>query len=268
MEQIITCIIIDDEPLGQELIEKYIGRIPSLKLLGKLDNAIEALDLVDRLRPSLIFLDVNLPEMSGIEFIRTFNAYKPQIILTTAYSEHAVEGFEYDVTDFILKPVTFDRFVRGINKAKERLNTLSNFKIASSGGGDKDTDTETARPKPVAAEQGGDHPVRLENRQLLVKENKKFINISIDDIHLVEGMKDYLKIHVKGKMIITHMTMGRMEEMLPASDFLRVNRSFIVRKSAVKTISGNIIELLNNLEVPIGIKYRDVIKELMDKGSL
>jgi two-component system, LytTR family, response regulator len=264
MEQTITCVIIDDEPLGQELIEKYISRIPSLKLLGKLDNAIDALDLVDRLRPLLVFLDVNLPEMTGIEFIRTFNAYKPQIILTTAYSEHAVEGFEYDVTDFILKPVTFDRFVRAINKAKERLTTVATITNT----GLVEANAESIRLRSNTTEQGGDHPGRLENRQLLVKENKKFINVSIDDIHLVEGMKDYLKIHTKGKMIITHMTMARMEEILPGSDFLRVNRSFIVRKSAVKAISGNIIELFNNQEVPIGIKYKDVIRDLMDKGSL
>lgn len=265
MEQIISCVIIDDEPLGQELIEKYIKRIPSLKLLAKWDNAIEALDQVDRLKPHLIFLDVNMPEMTGIEFIRTFNSYKPQIVLTTAYSEYAIQGFEYDVSDFILKPVTFERFARAINKVKERLanvqpKTSSPDNTAEAVAGDA---VASVGLQPATGASSG-----MQNRQLLIKENKKFINISIEDIFVVEGMKDYLKIHTKGKVIITHMTMGKMEETLPASDFLRVNRSFIVRKSAVKAINGNMIELLNNQEVPIGIKYRDIIKNLMDKGAL
>ena len=263
MEQVISCVIIDDEPLGQELIEKYINRIPSLKLIAKWYNAIDALDQVERLRPSLVFLDVNMPEMTGIEFIRTFTSYKPQIVLTTAYSEYAIEGFEYDVTDFILKPVTFERFARAINKVRERL-ALAQKPPA----GGKDRAGEGVET-PAADAPGIFQPaMEAKNRQLLIKENKKFINISIDDILLVEGMKDYLKIHTKGKTIITHMTMGKMEETLPVTEFLRVNRSFIVRKSAVKAINGNTIELVNNTEVPIGVNYRDIIKNLMDNGAL
>ncbi|RFM30532.1 LytR/AlgR family response regulator transcription factor [Deminuibacter soli] len=262
MEQLISCVIIDDEPLGLELIEKYIKRIPSLRLVAKWDNAIEALDQMERLRPMLVFLDVNMPEMSGIEFIRTFNHYKPQIILTTAYSEYAVQGYEYDVTDFILKPVTFERFARAINKVKERLSNAQKSVAMQQAG-------ETTAP---AAEQPEAPPVQVpgmqQNRQLLIKENKKFINISIDDIYVVEGMKDYLKIHTKARVIVTHMTMGKMEDTLPPTDFLRINRSYIVRKAAVKAINGNTIELLNNVELPIGIKYREIIKHLMDKGSL
>lgn len=250
-------MIIDDEPLGQELIERYISRIPSLKLIAKYDNAIEALENVDRLRPILVFLDVNMPEMTGIEFIRTFSSYRPQIVLTTAYSEYALQGYEYDVTDFILKPVTFERFARAINKVKEKLAYAAKHVAERPA---EATDLHEAPPEfPAPGRQ---------SRRLLIKENKKFINISVDDIYVVEGMKDYLKIHTKGKMIITHMTMTKMESTLPPEEFLRINRSFIVKKSAVKAINGNTIELINNAEVPIGIKYRDIIRSLMDGGTL
>ena len=258
MELPISCVIIDDEPLGQELIERYINRIPSLKLIAKYDNAIEALENVDRLRPSLVFLDVNMPEMTGIEFIRTFTNYRPQIVLTTAYSEYALQGYEYDVTDFILKPVTFERFARAINKVKEKLAMVQKQ------GAERPAEASAELHEGIAET----HQAGRQSRRLLIKENKKFINISVDDIYVVEGMKDYLKIHAKGKMIITHMTMTKMESTLPADEFLRINRSFIVKKSAVKAINGNTIELINNAEVPIGIKYRDIIRGLMDGGTL
>jgi NADH-quinone oxidoreductase subunit M len=130
MENSISCIIIDDEHLGQELIEKYVKRIPSLNLLAKCENAIEALERVSTLRPNLIFLDVNMPEMTGIEFIKTFSTYKPIIVLTTAYPEYAIDGYDLDVLDFILKPITFDRFVKAINKVREKM-AYGNFSTQS-----------------------------------------------------------------------------------------------------------------------------------------
>lgn len=257
MESTISCIIIDDEPLGQELIEKYICRISSLNLLAKCENAIDAIERVATLRPNLIFLDVNMPEMTGIEFIKTFSSYKPLIVLTTAYPQYAIDGYELDVLDFMLKPITFERFVKAINKVREKL-AYGNF----------------SSPAPAAVAQAPDPAkplsteINIKNRQILLKENKKYINVSLDEIHLIEGMKDYLKIHTTSKMLITHMTMTRIEEILPGNEFLRVNRSFIVRKLSVKSINGNTIELTNNQEVPIGIRYKEVIRELMEGGAL
>ncbi|AOM78019.1 LytR/AlgR family response regulator transcription factor [Pedobacter steynii] len=257
MENSISCIIIDDEHLGQELIEKYVNRIPSLNLLAKCENAIEALERVSTLRPNLIFLDVNMPEMTGIEFIKTFSTYKPMIILTTAYPEYAIDGYDLDVLDFILKPITFERFVKAINKVREKM-AYGNFNAKS----------QAIDPQSNESEKTASNEPQLKNRQILFKENKKYVNVSIDEIHFVEGMKDYLKIHTSTKMLITHMTMTRIEKLLPSAEFLRVNRSFIVRKLSVKAIKGNTIELTTNRELPIGTRYKEVIKELLDGGAL
>lgn len=247
MDVKITCIIIDDEPLGQELIRKYISRLSFLELVAVYDNAIEALGRASSLKPDIIFLDVNMPEMTGIEFLKTFGNQRPHVILATAYSEYAVQGFDYDVADFLLKPITFDRFVKSINKVKDKMHFTTQNQTAPA-----------ARVLPPAP--GAD-------KYLLIKENKRFLNVAMDDIFFVEGMKDYLKIHTSGKVIITHMTMTKMEELL-SSDFLRVNRSYIVRKAAIQAINGNTLEMSNNSEVPVGTRYRDNIRELQEGGTL
>jgi two-component system LytT family response regulator len=237
IEKRLTCVIIDDEPLAQDLLRKYAGRLGFLEVIAIFDDAVEALNGVEALRPDIILLDVNMPEMNGIEFLKTFSSFRPAIIMTTAYSEYALEGFEHNVTDFILKPIVFERFVKAINKARDQIHLSS----------------------PEAAEP---------QKMLLIKENKRFIRVALDDVLFVEGMKDYLKIHTKGKVIITHMTMTKMEAMLDEVNFLRVNRSYIVQKAAVKAITGNVIETINNMELPIGVNYRDAIRKMTDKGRL
>jgi DNA-binding LytR/AlgR family response regulator len=249
----LTCIIIDDEPLAQELLQKYIGRLSFLELTATFDDAVEALGQMASLRPDVILLDVNMPEMSGIDFLKTFTSFRPAVILTTAYSEYAIQGFEYDVTDFILKPVTFDRFVKAINRVRERT-----------GPGVPAAAEAPATEAPTA--QLLDAPDR--QRVLLIKENKKFLRVAVEDVLFVEGMKDYLKLHTKSKVIVTHMTMTKMESMLSETDFLRVNRSYLVQKAAIKAINGNTIEVINNSEIPIGINYREAIRKMTDKGIL
>ncbi len=239
----LTCIIIDDEPLAQELLEKYASRLPSLELLAIFDDAVEALNGVETLRPDVIFLDVNMPQMTGIEFLQTFAAYRPAVVLTTAYPEYALEGYEYNVTDFILKPITFERFAKALNKVRDQLLPPA--------------------PAPVQAADAPDG-----KRMLLIKENKRFVRVAVGDVLFVEGMKDYLKIHTTNKVIITHMTMTKMESMLDEASFLRVNRSYIVQKAAVRAINGNVIETINNVELPIGVNYREVIRKITEKGVL
>lgn len=240
----ISCIIIDDEPLGQELIERYILRMPSLKLLAKCDDAIAAIEKIAVLKPELIFLDVNMPEMSGLQLVKTFGAQPPMVILTTAHANYAVDGYELNLLDFLLKPITFERFVKAVNKAKERVDY-----------------------EQVKQQVGFIDPIK-QKRHVVFKENKKFLNIMIEEINYIEGMKDYLKIRTLNRSIVTHMTIKRIEELLPTDEFLRVNRSFIVRKLAVKTISGNTVIMNDNEEIPIGTNYRDTIKNLIESGTL
>ncbi|UHG94925.1 LytR/AlgR family response regulator transcription factor [Spirosoma oryzicola] len=248
MERELTCLIVDDEPLARELIKKFVARVPTLSLLGESSNAIEAIAVIHNQQPDIIFLDVDMPEMTGIELLKSFTAARPQVIMTTAYPGYALEGFEYDVTDYLLKPIPFDRFLKAINRVRDRINNATPF----------------AQPAPVNEPAAGvkkDNPAR-NNKFLWVKEDKKMVNVNTDDILYVEGMKDYVKIFLSDKLVITHITMSRMERLLPENEFIRVNRSYIVRRSAIRAVNGNTIETINKKEIPIGISYRDSIKDI------
>ncbi|MDO7853744.1 LytR/AlgR family response regulator transcription factor [Hymenobacter convexus] len=237
----LSCVIIDDEPLAQDLLRKYVGRLPFLAAPTVFDSAVEALGHVDQLRPDLVLLDVNMPQLNGIDFLKTFTRHQPAVVLTTAYAEYAVQGFDYDAVDFLLKPISFERFVKAITKVQARL----------------------AGPTAgLPAEESG------AQRVLLLKENKKFIRVPADDILFVEGMKDYLKVYTKARVILTHMTMTKMESLLDETAFMRVNRSYLVHKAAISAIHGNTLELTNNMEVPVGINYREAVRQLTDKGVL
>ncbi|MBH8570923.1 response regulator transcription factor [Microvirga sp. STS02] len=236
----LSCVIIDDEPLAQDLLRKYVGRLPFLAAPTVFDSAVEALGRLDQLRPDLVLLDVNMPQLSGIDFLKTFTRHQPAVVLTTAYAEYAVQGFDYDAVDFLLKPISFERFVKAITKVQARL----------------------VGPAPGTAEEPGTP------RVLLLKENKKFIRVPAADILFVEGMRDYLKVYTKARVILTHMTMTKMESLLDETAFLRVNRSYLVHKAAIAAIHGNTLELVNNMEVPIGINYREAVRLLTDKGVL
>lgn len=253
MEKNLSCIIVDDEPLAQELIEKFVKRINTLTLLGIFDNAIEALEQVDTLKPDIIFLDINMPEMTGIEFIRSFTKSRPHIILTTAYPQYAVDGFEYDVVDYLLKPIPFDRFVRAINKVKDKVLKAST--------------TPASPAKNLTIEEENVELIdegTIRDNFLWVKEDRKLVKIDFNDIVYVEGMKDYLKIFLPKTMIITHMTMSRMEGLLLArKKFLRINRSFIVNTKYMSALDGNEIVLESGKKLMIGITYRDIIKNAM-----
>lgn len=251
MEKNLSCIIVDDEPLAQELIEKFVKRINTLTLLGIFDNAIEALEQVDKLNPDIIFLDINMPEMTGIEFIRSFTKSRPHIILTTAYPQYAVDGFEYDVVDYLLKPIPFDRFMRAINKVKDKV--ISTIPASPA------LKTTTEDESIELIDEG-----TIRDNFLWVKEDRKLVKIDFNDIIYVEGMKDYLKIFLPKTMIITHMTMSRMENILLArKKFLRINRSFIVNTKYMSALDGNEIVLESGKKLMIGITYRDIIKNAM-----
>jgi two-component system, LytTR family, response regulator len=239
MNKPLTCLIIDDEPIAQEILDKHISKVPFLKLIKKCDNAIEALSEIRDLKPDLILLDIMMPEMTGLELAKIIRGYKPQIILTTAYSEYAVEGFELDVADYLLKPISFDRFLKSANKIYEMVNLQRKA---------NDIKLEVS---PLLTSP---------NNYLWVKQDKKLVHVNVDDILLVKGMKDYVQFFLPNKKITTHMTMAKIEEKLPASLFLRVSRSYIIRKSAIKAINGNSLETDLKEEIVIGSTYRELIK--------
>ncbi len=235
------CLIIDDEPLAQEIIEKHAEKVPFLEVLKKANNAIEGLNDIEELKPDLVFLDIQMPTMSGIELIRILNNYKPHIILTTASPDFALEGFELDVAGYLLKPISFERFLKAVNKVHKlvSINSLP------------------------GKQEINDQPV---NSHFWAKVNGKLLHINFEEVLLVKGMKDYVQIFLRDRKIITYLTMKRILEILPPNDFMRVSRSYIVRLSSIKGIDGNVLETsIKEEEIIIGSTYRELIKNEANK---
>ncbi|WP_143959447.1 LytR/AlgR family response regulator transcription factor [Litoribacter populi] len=223
---LIKSLIIDDEPYAQEVIEEYIKKVPFLHLLKKSNDAIDGLKDIEELKPDLVFMDIQMPEMTGIELIKILQGHKPAIIITTAYSEHALEGYELEISDYLLKPIRFDRFLKAVNKIKKQLTPY----------------------EPKASQY------------FWVKENGKLVHVPMEDVLMAKSMKDYIQLYLKKRKIITYQTMKRMKEILPAEEFMRVSRSCIIRKSAIKSINGNILETTVGEEIIIGGTYKEAIK--------
>lgn len=237
---LLTSVIIDDEPLAQDLLRKYVGRLPFLAVPVVFDNAVAALGQLAQLRPDLLLLDVNLPQLSGLDLLRGLPSPRPAVVLTTAYAEYAVQGFDGDAVDFLLKPFSFERFTKAITKVQAYLGTR----------------TALVAPAPATAQV------------LFLKENKKFWRVPAADILLVEGMKDYVKVYTRSQVILTHLTMTRIASLLEEAAFLRVNKSYLVHKAAIVAIHGNTLELVNALTVPVGVSYRETVRELLNGGLL
>nr|WKN34034.1 LytTR family DNA-binding domain-containing protein [Tunicatimonas sp. TK19036] len=253
MKTSLSCIIIDDEPFAQDLIRKYIDRISYLTLIATYDNAITAMHGVSASQPDIIFLDVNMPEMTGVEFIKSFVGVRPNIIFTTAHAQYAHEGFEHDAIDYLLKPISFDRFMKALYKVEKQLNFNPN--------------TSPTEPIAPAYPPSPSKAPQLPDDFFLVKADKKLIKIMINEIIYVEGMKDYIKIHLADHFVITHMTMTKITNLLPPH-FIRINRSFIVQTTYIKTVEGNMIEMANGTRLTIGIKYRDEIRNKLNDWTI
>ncbi|TGE15305.1 LytR/AlgR family response regulator transcription factor [Hymenobacter elongatus] len=264
MSQPLCCYLIDDEPAARELLAKYIARLPYLTLLGQATNAVDALLALESQQPDLLFLDVEMPEMTGFEFMRVLAAQRPgqrlpAVIMVTAYPQYAVEGYEHEVVDYLLKPASFERFMRAINRVAPRRSapetdlaappaTVPLVRVAAS---------EPVPPLPEAEAPTG------KTNFFLVKEDKKLIRLEPQEIVFVESLKDYLNIYLATRTITTHMTLSKLESLLPASEFRRVNRSYLVRLGAIKEIDGNLITTTDGRRVPIGVTYRERVMEAM-----
>ncbi len=224
-----NCIIVDDEPLAREILEEYIGRLSFLHLKGSCKNAFETIELLKKEEVDLIFLDIQMPDFTGMQLYKTLKK-KPMVIFTTAYSEHAVEGFEVDAVDYLVKPFSFERFIKAVNKA-------ANLKEMS--------DTVQSRQNET-----------IESEFIFVKDGNKTIKINLDDILYLEGMKDYVKIVLRDKYILSLISMQKMSERLPESRFMRVHRSYIVPFSKIDHIERNRL-VIGETWIPIGKNYRD-----------
>ena len=233
-----NCIIIEDEPLAAEILVEYAGNIPFLNLKNTYTDALSALEYVRSNDIDLIFLDINLPKLKGFDFIKTLKN-PPHIIITTAYHEYALQGYELDVVDYLLKPIEFSRFLKAVNK----LKTISSQKSYTA---------------PVVVPPGNDY--------MFVNSNKKMIKLYFRDILYVESFKEYIKIFTIDKMVVTKYQVGLIEENLPKNDFLRIHRSFIVSKEKIEAFTSTEIQV-GNKQLPIGRSYKEIVGSLLEKIS-
>ncbi|MCX6286945.1 MAG: LytTR family DNA-binding domain-containing protein [Bacteroidetes bacterium] len=235
----LRCLIIEDEPLSQDVLVKYIAGIPELELAGTCGDALSASGLLRNAPIDLIFLDINLPVISGIRFLQTLS-HPPMVIFTTAYPEFAVEGFESNAVDYLLKPFSFERFMKAVNKAFERM---SYFKSQTG--------------LPALPEQGT-------TGFLILRADKKVHKINYSDILYLEATGDYIKVHTAPKTLIVHETFRKMEEQLPSELFIRVHRSFIVPVGRISYIEGNRLNIMGTM-IPIGLAFREELMKVFKK---
>jgi DNA-binding LytR/AlgR family response regulator len=224
-----NCVIADDEPIARDIIQQYIGHLDYLQVTAACSNAMEAKTVLQQQRVDILFLDINMPVMDGISFLKTLRN-PPQVIFTTAYKEYAVEGFDLAACDYLLKPFSFERFVMAIDKATDRLQ-------ANQGGF---TETVIA-PAPDA---------------IFIKTDGKIFNIVLNDLLYAEANGNYTKIVMQAQTLLPAMRFTSLEELLPPALFLRVHRSFIINKTKIGHIEGNRV-FIHNAEIPIGSNYKE-----------
>jgi len=227
MNHKLRCIVVDDEPLAQQVIVTYIGRLSHMELVATCDNAMEAMQALQKDKIDVMFLDIQMPVITGVEFLRSLQ-HPPRVIFTTAYPDFALDGYDLNITDYLLKPISFERFMKAVNKVSEAVNN-----------------EEHNTPIP-------DH--------FFVKEDGKLVRVNFADIDHIECMKDYAKIFTKQRMIVTHHTMKKFEEVLPDQQFMRIHRSYIVSLSSINAIFGNVVETAKG-RLPVGANYREMLME-------
>ncbi len=225
-----NCIIIEDEPLAAEILKDYISDIPLLNLVGIHHDAISALSYLNDHPIDLIFLDINLPKLKGLDFLKSLRKY-PDVIITTAYEEYALKSYDYQVTDYLLKPIEFSRFLIAVNKFIELKKSVNHI----------NTD------------------IKENNASMHFNVNKKLVKVFLNDILYMESQKDYLHIHTMHKKIITKMQINEIEKLLNKDHFIRIHRSFIISIPNVESISLTQVELFNQT-IPVGRNYREIVK--------
>lgn len=245
-----NCIIIDDEPLAIKAISALCRQFPELHIAATCANAMEAFQALHKYEIDLIFLDINMPVIDGLSFLRSLKE-PPAVILTTAYSEYALEGYELNVIDYLLKPVAPERFAAAIQKFKARKGIAATASMVPNSA---QTATQNSSPFNINT---------AVKDFMFIKENGKLIKLNFKDIFFIEGMKDYLKIVTEHKTHVIHQTMKSMEESLPANAFMRVHKSYIIALAAIKQIDGNCIET-DKGGVPLSNTYRDALLDQMD----
>jgi DNA-binding LytR/AlgR family response regulator len=234
---------VEDEPLARNLMTDYVKKVPYLNLVKACSNPLEALEVLRNTPVDILFLDIQMPEITGITLLKVLQK-KPMVILTTAYSEYALESYELDVVDYLLKPITFDRFLKAVDKASQRL---------------------TAQPATASVVEKG--PVENQPEFVFVKDGTKLVKVNFDDILYVEGLKDYVTIHTKQQKVVSLQRLKSLEMQLPADRFIRVHHSYIISLKAIDVIHKSEIQI-GSAMVPISDSYRKTFREFIEKNQM
>lgn len=246
----LNCIIIEDEPLARSLLEQYIAKLPYLTLLHSIANPLEAIEILKEAPVDLLFLDVQMPEITGISLLKLLKK-KPMTILTTAYSEYAIEGYELDVTDYLLKPITFDRFLRAVERASQKIEEAS-------------VETESEAAELPVKEIEAAVP---QDPFFYVKDGTSLVKVNFNDILYIEGLKDYVQIHTPSRKITTLQRLKALEELLPGDKFIRVHHSYIVGLRWIEEVNRDGL-IINETEIPVSDTYRRAFKAYLDEKQL
>lgn len=236
----INCIAIDDEPLALKQMVNYVEKTPYLHLLGQFESALKAITFLQENEVDLMFVDINMPDLSGMDFVKSLKN-PPKVIFTTAYSEYAIEGFKVDAVDYLLKPIGYTDFLKAAAKARERI-----------------------KPKEEENTQ-----IESNEQFLFIKSEYKILRINLSDIKYIESMSEYVRIHLQtDKPVMALMSLKKMEGFLPESSFMRVHRSYIVNLTKVNTIERNRIVFDNKVYIPISDQYKSKFQKYLDDNFL
>ena len=236
----LSCIIVEDEPLARNLLVEYVSKAPYLELVEACSNPLHAIEVLRRHPVDLMFLDIQMPEITGITLLKTLQK-KPLVILTTAYSEYALESYELDVVDYLLKPITFDRFLKAIDKASQRVSSPA------------------VKPEQSSPEKG--------NPFVFIKDGTKLVKINYEDILFVEGLKDYVTIVTKTRKIVSLQRLKSLEAQLPPDRFIRIHHSYIIALKAVDTIHKGEVQIGTHM-IPISDSYRKAFREFVERNQM
>lgn len=231
-----SCIIVEDEPLAAEVLADYVGQVPFLELKAVCNDAIYALETLQSQKIDLVFLDIHLPKLKGLDFLESLKN-PPHIIITSAYNDYALQAFELNVLDYLLKPIRFNRFLKAVNKLQQQSPTASNL----------------PQPSPVAANR----------KSMFFNVGKKKVKIFLDEILYVESLREYARISTREKSIVTKLQLSELEEIFSDKNFIRIHRSFVVAKDKVTAFTSTDVEI-NNKQIPIGRSYKELVLSILD----
>lgn len=236
------CLVVDDEPLARQLIESYIHRVDGLSLVKSCSNAVEAFTIIQQQQIDLVFLDIQMPQITGIDLLKTLKQ-RPRIILTTAYREYAVDAYDLDVTDYLLKPILFERFLRSISKIYQ-----------------------LKQPNELVNEEISKWP-SYEEAYTYLKEDREMVKVFLKDILYIESLRDYVRVKTTSKQIVTYQKISYLEQKLPEGKFIRVHRSFIIALDKVSSFSNSSVKI-NTFDIPIGRNYKNQALNALNKSNV